>query len=116
MFEDIFEKFYEKNREIKVIGVWGKDGLELEKKFYSSIEGVDLDLTGAELADVISKVEGIKLSPTKYIFHLDLDKYWLVIYSLTPEFFLVVVSGKTIIKGKLNFYLEFYKNKLISRL
>ena len=35
MFEDIFSAIQEKNPEIKCIGVWGKDGLELERSTFS---------------------------------------------------------------------------------
>jgi predicted regulator of Ras-like GTPase activity (Roadblock/LC7/MglB family) len=114
VFEDIFTKFHDKNREIKVIGVWGKDGLELEKKYFSVAEGIDLDFTGAELADVISKIEGIKIAPHNYVVKLNFNDYLIVVFSLTPDFFLVAVTDKNIILGKLNFYLNLYKNKLIS--
>lgn len=114
MFEEIFTRFHEKNREIKVIGVWGKDGLELEKKYFSVAEGIDLDFTGAELADVISKIEGIKIAPQNYVVKLCFKDYLLIVYSLTPDFFLVLLTGKDVIIGRLNFYLDLYKNKLIS--
>lgn len=114
MFEEIFSKFQEKNRDIKVIGVWGKDGLELEKKYFSVAEGIDLEFTGAELADVISKIEGIKIAPHNYLIKLCFKEYLLIVYSLTPDFFMVMLTGKDVIIGKLNFYLELYRNKLIS--
>ncbi len=114
MFDEIFTKFYDKNREIKVIGVWGKDGLELEKKFFSTADGIDLDFTGAELADVISKIEGIKIAPQNYAIKLSFKDFLLVVYSLTPDFFLVILAEKNMIVGRLSFYIEMYKNKLIS--
>ena len=114
MFEEIFTQFYDKNREIKVIGVWGKDGLELEKKYFSIAEGIDLDFTGAELADVISKIEGIKIAPQNYVIKLSFTDYLLIVFSLTPEFFLVILTEKDVVLGKLNFYLNLYKNRLIS--
>lgn len=114
MFEEIFSKFHEKNREIKVIGVWGKDGLELEKKYFSVAEGIDLDFTGAELADVISKIEKIKVAPQNYLIKLCFKEYLLIVYSLTPEFFMVMLTGTDLIVGKLSFYLDLFRNKLIS--
>lgn len=116
MFEEIFTKFHDKNREIKVIGVWGKDGLELEKKYFSVAEGIDLDFTGAELADVISKIEGIKIAPQNYFVKLSFKDFMLIVFSLTPDFFMVILSEKDIILGKLNFYLNLHKNRLISML
>lgn len=114
MFEEIFTRFHAKNKEIRVMGVWGKDGLELEKKYFSVAEGIDLDFTGAELADVISKIEGIKIAPQQYVIKLNLKDFLIIVYSLTPEFFLVILADKNILMGKLNFYLELYKNKMIS--
>lgn len=116
MFEEIFSKLHEKNREIKIMGVWGKDGLELEKKYFSQMAGIDLELAGAELADIISKLDSLKLAPEKYFIKLHFHGYFLLIFSLTPEYFLVVVTEEAIISGRLNFYLDLYKSSLISAL
>ncbi len=116
MFEDIFSTFQSKNKEIRVMGVWGKDGLELEKKYFSVTEGVDLDFTGAELADVISKIESIKNAPKNYLIKLAFKEYYIFVYSLTPDFFLVILAEPNIITGKLNFYVELNKNTIISKL
>ena len=116
MFEDIFIKLQDKNREIKVMGIWGKDGLVLEKKYFSEASEVDLGLTGAELADVISRFERMKLSTEKYFINLQLKGYFLLIFSLTPDYFLTIVTDPAIIPGKLKFYLDLYENKLISAL
>ncbi len=116
MFEDIFSKIHNKNREIKIMGIWGKDGLVLEKKFFSEIREVDVELTGAELADILSKLNGMKLSIEKYFITLQFKGYSLLIFSLTSEYFFMVVTDPAIIPGKLNFYFNLYKNKLISAL
>lgn len=116
MFENIFTSFYAKNNEIKLMGVWGKDGLELEKTIFHELAGIDLDLTGAELADIISKLEGMKLSPEKYYIKLNYHGYLLLIFSLTADFFLMVVADPGIIAGKLTFYVNLYKEKLLSAL
>ena len=113
MFEDIFAKVYDKNKEIKVLGVWGKDGLVLEKKYFSQADDVDLDFTGAELADVLAKIDKTKIAPNKYFLNLNFGEYYLLIYSLTPEFFLVILADDTIITGKLSFYLDLYREKLV---
>jgi len=116
LFEDTFLKLQNKNREIKVMGIWGKDGLVLEKKKFSEAGEVDLELTGAELADVISRFERTKLSMEKYFINFQLNGDFLIIFSLTPDYFLMMVTDPAIILGKLKFYLDLYKNKLISAL
>jgi hypothetical protein len=116
LFEQIFRKLHEKNKEILIVGVWGKDGLELEKRYFSDISGIDLELAGAELADIISKLDKLRIAPEGYFIRLYFHGYSLLIFSLTPDFFLVVVAEKMIIPGKLIFYLDLYKSTLISAL
>lgn len=114
MFEDIFKKIQKKNREIKLISVWGKDGLELDKMVFFSTKNVDIELVGAEMADIISKLSKIKTSPESYYMKLEFGDYLLFIFKLTEDFFLIILTGEEIIKGKLLFYVDLYKNKLIS--
>ncbi len=116
MFEDIFSKLHDKNKEIKMMGVWGKDGLELEKNIFTEAVEMDLELAGAELADIISKLDSLKLSPEKYFIKLYFHGYFLIIFSLTPDYFLMMVTDPTIIHGKLNFYFNIYKNQLAAAL
>jgi predicted regulator of Ras-like GTPase activity (Roadblock/LC7/MglB family) len=118
LFEEIFKTVYEKNKEIKAIGVWGKDGLELEKKYFSQGKDIDVDLelSGAEMADIIARLDNTKISPHFFIIKLSLKDYLVVIVSLTSDYFLMVIADPGIIEGKLNFYLNLYKNKLISAL
>ena len=116
MFEEIFEKFKDKNKEIKLIGVWGKDGLELEKRLYSDLAQFDMEFAGAELADIITKLESIKLSPENYYIKLNFYDNVLMIFSLTPDFFLMMLADQTVIPGKLVFYLNLYRENLISTL
>ena len=106
MFEDAFVKIQEKNPEIRMLGVWGKDGLELDKKFFADAGGLDMELAGAELADVIAKLESIRLSPEQYFIKLDFHGLLLLVYSLTPEYFLMILSTADIISGKLKFSLR----------
>ena len=118
MFEEIFKTFYEKNKEIKAIGVWGKDGLELEKKYFSHSRDIDVDLelSGAEIADIIARLDNTKISPRFFIIKLSLKNYLVIIVSLTSDYFLMILSEPGIIEGKLNFYLNLYKNQLIAAL
>ena len=118
LFEEIFVSIYEKNKEIKVIGVWGKDGLELEKRHFSQFEDIDVDLefSGAEIADIISRLDKIKISPQVFSLKLSLKENLLLIASLTTDYFLMILSDPDIIEGKLSFYLNLYKNQLASAL
>ncbi|HLP48039.1 MAG TPA: hypothetical protein VK469_19000 [Candidatus Kapabacteria bacterium] len=116
MFEDTFCKLQEKNTEIKMIGVWGKDGLELERKYFSGTFEINMELAGAEMADIISKLDTLKLSLEKYFIKLLFHGYFLIIYSLTPEYFLMLITDSSIIPGKLNFYFDLYKQELIATL
>ena len=118
MFEETFKAFYERNKEIKAIGVWGKDGLELEKKYFEKSENinVDLEFSGAELADIIVRLDHTKVSPQTVFIRLQFQKYLLIIYSLTADYFLMILSDPDIIEGKMKFYLNLYKNQLISAL
>lgn len=116
MFEEIFSRVYEKNKEIKVIGVWGKDGLELEKKFFSDLPDVDLEFSGAELADILTKLDNTKVSPETYFIKLNVHNHIMLLFSLTREYFLMILSSRGIITGKLSFYLNLYKPKILEAL
>jgi hypothetical protein len=120
MFEDIFAQFYDKNNDIKVIGVWGKDGLVLERKVFSqfddSAQNIDLDFSGAELADIISKLDNTKTSSGDFFIKLNFHGYLLLIFSLTGDYFLMILTEQNVIEGKLKFYINLYKDQLLSAL
>jgi len=118
LFEEIFSFFHEKNKEIRAIGVWGKDGLELEKKKFSPLEQseVDLEFSGAEIADIIARLDKIKASPQTFSLKISLKNDFLLVLSLTDEYFLLILAEPGLIEGKLMFYLSLYKNKLIDAL
>jgi predicted regulator of Ras-like GTPase activity (Roadblock/LC7/MglB family) len=114
VFETVFDKFHVKNDGIKAIGIWGKDGLELEKVFYSDMEDIDLEFSGAELADIISKLDNTKISPEQFFLKMNFYGLHLRVYSLTPEYFLIIISDLDVMDGKIKFYLNLYKDDLIS--
>lgn len=116
MFEEVFNTFHEKNEGIKAIGVWGKDGLELEKKYFSDLGDVDLEFSGAELADIISKLDNTRTSPRQFFMKLNFHNYHLRLFSLTSDYFLIILSERDVIDGKLKFYLDLYKDRLVSSL
>ncbi|MGE5341519.1 MAG: hypothetical protein ACM3SY_08550 [Candidatus Omnitrophota bacterium] len=114
MFEEIFLRLYERNKDIKVIGVWGKDGLELEKKWFTDNSdlkrSIDLDISGAELADVIARMDHAKTGLDTFLILADFHGYKLMVYSLTKDYFLILLTENTILEGKLRFYLGLYRN------
>ncbi|MCP4218764.1 MAG: hypothetical protein GY765_29300 [bacterium] len=116
MFEHIFTKVHDKNKEIKLIGVWGKDGLELEKKCFSEAIAIDLEFVGAELADIISKLELTKVAPENYSLKLGFNNYYLLVFSLTSDFFLIILADQSVILGKLKFYLDSFKKNIATLL
>lgn len=113
MFEDTFGKIQEKNRELRCIGIWGKDGLELEKRVYSEFK-VDVELLGAQLADALARFESISLSSLHQTIRVMFPDYVLLVFSLTPDYFLVVLADRNIIPGKIDFYVRLYRDKFIS--
>lgn len=116
MFEEVFSKLHSVHNEIKMIGIWGKDGLELERKDFNEFDGIDLELVGAELADLISKIDSIKIPIESYLLRFNLNASLLMIFSLTENYFLIVLTEKKIIIGKLKFYIDICKEKLIADL
>lgn len=112
MFEDIFSSIQKKNPEVKIVGVWGKDGLELEKSTFSELD-IDLEFTAAEVADIISKIDGIKILPDHFYVNLAFSNHYFTIFSLTSDYFLIVISDQKLILGKLQFYMSMFKEKII---
>ena len=62
MFKTILNDIQAHNPEIFLIGIWGKDGLELEKAVYLPPDA-DIDLLGAELAEVVGKLDNLQCEP-----------------------------------------------------
>jgi predicted regulator of Ras-like GTPase activity (Roadblock/LC7/MglB family) len=115
LFKEIFDAIRGKNPEICLIGIWGKDGLELEKAAYTPAD-MDLELLGAEIADVVSKIDKTKLFSGEYGMEYKYNRLKVFVSSLTPGYFLMVVSAEGAITGKLKFYLELNRSKLQSLL
>jgi predicted regulator of Ras-like GTPase activity (Roadblock/LC7/MglB family) len=120
LFEEIFTRFHERNKSIKAVGVWGKDGLELEKRYFSNsseiTRSIDLEFSSAELADILTKLDRTKSASDRFFMKLNYRGLILMIYSLTRDYFLVILTGEDIIEGKLKFYLDLYKEQLIGLL
>jgi len=120
MFEDTFLTLNKRIHGLKMIGVWGKDGLELEKKCFTGMDEIsrviDLDFSGAELADIMGKLDRTKVSSGNYFVKLNYRRHILIIYSLTKDYFLMILADEGIIEGKLRFYLDIYRESIAKSL
>ena len=115
MFKTIFNEVQARNPEIYLIGIWGKDGLELEKSVYLPPE-TDMDLLGAELADVVGKLDNLEVTHADFHIEYVSGKFKIMVYSLNSGYFLLLVSGLNLISGKLNYYLNLKKDSLLALL
>ena len=111
MFNAVFDDLHRKVPEIRMVGVWGTDGLELEKKVFVPLK-VDLDFLGAEVAEFITKINGIQPTPESVKVKLVVDSGWLYVFRLTPEFFLIMLADPTVLNGRVSFYADLYRSKL----
>jgi predicted regulator of Ras-like GTPase activity (Roadblock/LC7/MglB family) len=115
LFEKIFDEIHASNPEIRCVGVWGRDGLVLEKKIYVD-NPTDLELLGAQIADITSKFNNIKMTSEGYNLKMVIEDSLLMVFSLTEEYFIVILTDQTTIPGKLAFYVDASKNKVLSLL
>lgn len=115
MFETIFNDIHQRNPETYLIGIWGRDGLELEKAAYLP-SSMDLDLLGAELADVLAKLDNLELAGADICIEFNSGQFKIFAYSLNPGYFLLLVSSQSLIAGKLKFYLNLKKSDILSLL
>ena len=115
MFKTIFNEIHAHNPETYLIGIWGKDGLELEKAVYLPPEA-DMDLIGAELAEVVGKLDNMDIVRTDFQIEYISGKFKIMVVSLNSGYFLLLVSGKNVISGKLKFYLDLKKESILALL
>jgi predicted regulator of Ras-like GTPase activity (Roadblock/LC7/MglB family) len=113
LFEDIFNKIQVHNNEIKCIGIWGKDGLELERQAYKEFTQ-DVELLGAMLADIQSRFETVTMSALSHMIRINYASETLIVFSLTQDYFMVVLADRDIIPGKLDFYIRLHREQMIS--
>lgn len=115
MFKAIFDDIKGKNPETYLIGIWGKDGLELEKSSYLP-SSIDIDLLGAELADVLAKLDNLEVTSADICIEYMSGQFKIFVYSLNAGYFLLLVSSKSQLTGKLKYYLNLKKNSILSLL
>jgi predicted regulator of Ras-like GTPase activity (Roadblock/LC7/MglB family) len=115
LFETIFNDIHQRNPETYLIGIWGRDGLELEKATYLP-SNMDIDLLGAELADVLSKLDNLEMSGSDICIEYNSGQFKIFVYSMNTGYFLLLVSSQKQITGKLKFYLNLKKSDILSLL
>lgn len=115
MFEDIFNDIHQRNPETYIIGVWGRDGLELEKSTFLP-PSMNIDLLGAELADVLSKLDRLEMTGADVFIEYISGQFKILVCSLNAGYFLLLVSSRKQVAGKLKFYLSLKKQDILSML
>ena len=115
MFKTIFDDINRNNPETYLIGIWGKDGLELEKATYLP-SNLDSDLLGAELADVLAKLDNFEMTSADICIEYNSGQFKVLVYSLNADYFLLLVSSQNQISGKIKFYLNLKKSNILSLL
>ena len=115
MFKTIFDDIHPIIPETYLIGIWGKDGLELEKSIYLPPDA-DMDLLGAELAEVVGKLDNLESIAPAFCIEYVSGKFKIMVLSLNSGYFLLLVSGRNLISGKLKFYLNLKKDNILSLL
>jgi predicted regulator of Ras-like GTPase activity (Roadblock/LC7/MglB family) len=115
LFKPIFEDIHQHNPETYLIGIWGKDGLELEKATYLP-PSLNIDLLGAELADILAKLDHMEVLSTDICIEYISGQFKIFVYSLNAGYFLLLVSNQNQIAGKLKFYLNLKKSNILSLL
>jgi predicted regulator of Ras-like GTPase activity (Roadblock/LC7/MglB family) len=113
LFETIFTDIHRRNPETYLIGVWGRDGLELEKATYLP-PTMNIDLLGAELADILAKLDHLEVTSADICIEYILGQFKIFVFSLNADYFLLLVSNQSQITGKLKFYLNLKKNDILS--
>jgi len=115
LFKTIFDDIHSHNPETYLIGIWGKDGLELEKSVYLPPEA-DMDLIGAELAEVVGKLDNLDIDRAGFQIEYVSGKFKIMVLSLNSSYFLLLVSGRNLISGKLKFYLDLKRDSILAQL
>ena len=96
MFEKYFDSIYDKNRSVKMLGIWGKDGLVLERKVYSE-DNLDKDMVGAEVAEVLSGIARLSYSNDETNIKLETDDSFIWVQTITKDYFFIAIISDCII-------------------
>jgi len=117
VFEVIFDKIKDYEENIKMIGVWGIDGLVIEKKEYTDNIEVNYELIGAEFADIVKRALMVSIDNKNELFiNLSGKDCEIMLVSLNNEYFLIIFSNKKSLKSKIKFLISFYKKEILNLL
>jgi len=105
LFEKYFDSIYDKNRSVKMLGIWGKDGLVLERKAYGD-DNLDKDMVGAEIAEILSGISRLSYINDETHIKLETDDSFIWVQTINKDYFLIAITNKDIIFGKLLFYIK----------
>ncbi len=114
MFKDICEKITSNVANIISVGIWGSDGLELENCIIQPNQ-INFELFGAEVADIINKVNSTKEPNNNSLLRINYADKTLIISPVNKEFFYMIFAQNNVIISKLEFYLELCKEDIIAR-
>ncbi len=115
MFKSIFDRMVQENPSIHLVGVWGKDGLEIEKAIYQP-SLANTELLGAEIADVVSRMECSSVASGPFRFEYRSGNKHILAFSLTSQFFLVVLGDKDLWSGKVALAVDSEREQLLASL
>lgn len=114
MFEDIYQRMIS-DKKVRLIGIWDKDGLEIDKVAYREDGEMNTDVIGAEMADITSRLTEIK-GHENFTLKLENPDYDLYVFSLVKDFFLLMVTDKDIISSRIKYLVDINRDQLISKL
>lgn len=113
MFEKIFDEIYEKNKSIKMLGVWGKDGLVLERKAFLDND-LDNDMVGAEVAEILSGMTKLSYVGDSTHIRMETEDSYIYVVTISKDYFIIAITGKDMIFGKFLFYLRMKEREVLS--
>ena len=114
LFEEIYKKIVT-DGSVMLIGVWDKDGLEVDKRIYKDIDKMNTDVIGAEIGDIVSRIVEFKYYDS-YMVKLLYRKFNLYVYSISSDYFMLIAADKNSIAAKISFYIELYKDRIVEKL
>jgi len=115
LFNDIF--FFLKSRvpEISYIGIWDRDGLEVERVHYDR-HNFNTELLGAECADIVTRLSRASGGKAPGLLEARWQENVITATALKGSFFLLAMTTSPAIAAKTRFYLQSASHKINSLL
>ncbi len=115
MFSDIFQLIKNRVPEISYIGIWDRDGLEVERILYGR-QQLNTELLGAECADMVSRLAGLSEGRVPGVIEARWQDNTISALPLNQSFFLLVLTGAPALPGKTRFYMQINAPRLAAML